>query len=247
MFVSESCGLTLRSLGMFDKTLERERTLMQKSIAKICEGFSFSGDIATDAVGLLIHHNRHDVANHVLAVANQAQSIADRFNIDTWHAQCAGFLHDISLVVTPSEMLETSFELGIEPILEERQVPYLIHGKLSAAIAEILFGVTDDSILQAIGCHTTLRAKATLLDKVLFIADKMSWEPDHAPFRLEVREVLGKSLDEAVGCFLTWTWNQRERLDVIHPCIKEAWEEFRSKGFCKTQDGPSSNIKIRAL
>ena len=57
---------------------------------------------------------------------------------------------------------------------------------------------------------------------------------DHAPFRIEVREALGKSLDEAVGRFLAWTWNQRERLEVVHPCIEDAWDEFRSKGFCKT-------------
>jgi len=227
---------------------------MQKSIAKVCKGFSFSGDIATDAIGLLIHHNRRDVANHVLAVANQAQSLADRFNVYKEHALCAGFLHDISLVVTLSEMLETSIELGLEPILEERRVPYLIHGKLSTSIAKMVFGVTNDCLLQAICCHTTLRANATLLDKVLFIADKLSWEPDHAPFQHEVIEALGKSLDEAVGCFLTWTWNQRERLEGVHPCIKEAWYEFRNKGFCKTQDarrktqdGHSSNRETKAL
>lgn len=207
---------------------------MQKSIARICKGFSFSGDIATDAVDLLIYHNRCDVANHVLAVANQAQSLADRFNVDKEHAQLVGLLHDISLVVTLSEMIEISLELGIEPILAERRVPYLIHAKLSASIAKLVFGVTDDIILQAICYHTTLRANATLLDKVLFIADKLSWEPEHAPFQHNVREALGKSLDEAVGCFLTWTWNQRERLEAVHPCLKEAWCEYRSKGFCNT-------------
>ncbi|KJR46274.1 Hydrolase (HAD superfamily) [Desulfosporosinus sp. I2] len=207
---------------------------MQKSIAKICKGFSFSGDIATDAIGLLIHHNRRDIANHVLAVANQAQSLADRFYVDKGHALLVGLLHDISLVVTLSEMIETSLELEIEPILEEWRVPYLIHGKLSASIAKVVFGVTDDIILQAICYHTTLRANATLLDKVLFIADKLSWEPEHAPFQRDVREALGKSLDEAVGCFLTWTWNRRDRLEAVHPCLNEAWCEYRSKGFCKT-------------
>ena len=51
------------------------------------EGFTFSGDLATDAVGLLIHHGRRDVAEHVLQVAGQAQSIAARFNVDTGHEQ----------------------------------------------------------------------------------------------------------------------------------------------------------------
>lgn len=188
---------------------------MQKSFAKICEGFSFSGDVASDVLEFLIYHGREEVAKHVMAVVDMAQRIAGTYNVDLELARCAGLLHDIGFVFLPTEMLQTALELGIELIAEEKQVPYLIHGKLSAAIAKKVFGVKNDKVIQAITCHSTLCANAAPLDKVLFIADKMSWDPEHSPFRLELEDALERSLDEAVGCFLTWTWKQRNKLDVI--------------------------------
>lgn len=207
---------------------------MQKSLAKICEGFTFSGDLAADALEFLIFHERPEVARHVEAVRDMAQRIASTYGVDQEHARYAGLLHDISLVIPTSEMLQIALELGLDPIPEEKQVPYLIHGNLSAEIAKKVFGVKNDEVIQAITCHSTLCTNATPLDKVLFIADKMSWDPEHSPFRLELEESLERSLDEAVGCFLTWMWNQRDKLDVIHPWLKGAWDEFTSKGLCMT-------------
>jgi len=199
---------------------------MQEPLAKLCKGFSFPGDIDSDALEFLMYHGRQDVAKHVLAVKDMAQRIASKFSVNIELARCAGLLHDISLVIPTSDMLQTSLELGIEVIAEEKQVPYLIHGKLSALIAEEVFGIKNDSVIHAISCHSTLCANASSLDKVLFVADKMSWEPEHSPFRLELAEALEKSLDEAVGCFLTWTWNRKDKLDVIHPWLKEAWNDL---------------------
>ncbi|MHB1654677.1 MAG: bis(5'-nucleosyl)-tetraphosphatase (symmetrical) YqeK [Desulfitobacteriaceae bacterium] len=206
---------------------------MHKSLVKICKGFSFSGDVATDAIGLLIHHGREGVAKHVLTVANEAQRIASKINIDKEVARCAGYLHDISQVLPRSDMESAAIELEIDMLPEEKLAPYLIHGKLSAALANKIFAITDQSIIEAISCHTTLRVNASLLDKVLFIADKMSWDLEHAPFRPQLTMALEESIDEAVGCFLTWTWNQRENLDVIHPWLQQACAEYERKGFCK--------------
>ncbi len=206
---------------------------MHKVLECICEGFSFSGDIASDALEFLIYHGRQSVADHAFAVANRAQGIARRFNVDSELARCAGLLHDISLVVPPSNMVQMSLELGIDLVEVETQIPYLIHGKLSSAIAKKVFYVNNDLVTNAISCHTTLRGDPTSLDKVLFVADKLSWDPEHSPFRSELEKALEKSLDHAAGCFLTWIWDQRDTLDVIHPWLSEAVEEFKAKGFCK--------------
>ncbi|WP_425800826.1 bis(5'-nucleosyl)-tetraphosphatase (symmetrical) YqeK [Desulfitobacterium sp. Sab5] len=207
---------------------------MHNSLANIFEGFAFSGDITSDALGLLNHHGRQDVAKHVLAVAEKARRLAGTYNVDPELAYCAGLLHDISQVLPPPKMLQISLELGMELVPAEKQVPYLIHGKLSAVIAEKAFKIKNDSLNHAISCHSTLCANATPIDKVLYLADKMSWDPEHFPFRLELEKVLEKSLDEAVGCFLTWTWNQKDKLDSVHPWLIDAWNEFQRKGFCKT-------------
>ncbi len=52
---------------------------MHKALECIGEGFSFSGDIASDALEFLIYHGRQSVAEHALAVANRAQEIAGAF------------------------------------------------------------------------------------------------------------------------------------------------------------------------
>ncbi|WP_019849576.1 bis(5'-nucleosyl)-tetraphosphatase (symmetrical) YqeK [Desulfitobacterium sp. PCE1] len=199
---------------------------MHKSLSNIFGGFLLSEDITSDALGLLNHHGRQDVAKHVLTVAITAQHLAKIYNVDLKLAYCAGLLHDISLILPTSQMLQTSIELGIEPVTAEKVVPYLIHGKLSAAIAENVFKVKNDGLLHAISCHTTLCANATTLDKVLFLADKMSWDQEHSPFRTELEKALEKSLDEAVSCFLTWNWNQKDKLDSIHPWLIDAWNNY---------------------
>lgn len=48
-------------------------------------------------------------------------------------------------------------------------------------MAEDLFKITEPEILNAVGCHTTLRSKASLLDKVLFVADKLEWDQTGIP------------------------------------------------------------------
>jgi HD superfamily phosphohydrolase YqeK len=46
-------------------------------------------------------------------------------------------------------------------------------------MAKHIFKITRTDILDAVGCHTTLRANSTVLDQVLFVADKIAW--DQAP------------------------------------------------------------------
>ncbi len=200
---------------------------MHKSLSNAFEGFSFSGDITTDVLGLLHHHGRQDVAKHVLAVAKTAQRLAPIYDVDSEAAYSAGLLHDISLIFSTSQMLQTALDLGLEPVTAEKRVPYLLHGKLSAAMAEIVFGVKNDSLVHGISCHTTLCAKATTLDKVLFLADKMSWDQEHSPFKPELETALEKSLDEAVGVFLSWEWKQKDKLDAIHPWLIDAWQDYK--------------------
>lgn len=54
-------------------------------------------------------------------------------------------------------------------------------------MAEEVFHIKDQEILSAIECHTTLKPKSRLLDKVLFISDKISWEiPGDHEYLLEI-------------------------------------------------------------
>ena len=75
-------------------------------------------------------------------------------------------------------------------------------------------------MLDAIRCHSTLRAGATPLDKVLLAADKLSWDPADAPHYQDMVAALDRSLDDAVACFLAWAWEGRARMPVVHPWLR---------------------------
>ena len=112
-------------------------------------------------------------------------------------------------------------------LAEEERAPIILHQKLSAVMASEIFGVEDEAVLCAIGCHTTLKANASVLDKVVFIADKVRWDQSHPPPFLEAVLVgLERSLDEGVLAYLEYMWQRRHTLPVVHPWLAEAYAEL---------------------
>ncbi|HEU5087210.1 MAG TPA: HD domain-containing protein, partial [Roseiflexaceae bacterium] len=119
---------------------------------------------------------------------------------------------------------------GIEVLPEERQVPMIIHQKLSAYMAEQLFGVRDAAILSAIGCHTTLKAGAGSLDRVVFLADKLKWDGQgDPPYLADLEQALHNSVDAACAWFVRYLWERRATLLVIHPWLAAAHAELEQR------------------
>ena len=190
----------------------------------LAKGFRFTGDVARDAPAFLISHHAHATASHVEAVAMQAREVALKFGINADHAEIAGWLHDMSTIIPNEKRIEAARAWGVEVLPEEIQLPMIIHQKLSVVMARELFHMKDESILSAIGCHTTLKTGASDLDKVVFVAHKLAWDqPGVAPFHADMWEALERSLDELTLVYLQYLWDQRETLAVIHPWMREAY------------------------
>ena len=79
------------------------------------------------------------------------------------------------------EMYEFAKMRGLEIDPAEEKYHALLHQRVSKIIAQEEFGITDSDILNAIECHTTLRKNASLYDKIIFIADKISWDQKGVP------------------------------------------------------------------
>ncbi|MCL2518524.1 MAG: GNAT family N-acetyltransferase, partial [Oscillospiraceae bacterium] len=60
----------------------------------------------------------------------------------------------------------------------ERKYPFLLHQRFSRLIAERDFGITDERILSAVECHSTLKANPSVYDMALFVADKLAWDQE---------------------------------------------------------------------
>ncbi|MCA9886384.1 MAG: bis(5'-nucleosyl)-tetraphosphatase (symmetrical) YqeK [Anaerolineae bacterium] len=187
----------------------------------------FTGDIAADARHFLEQHGFPKTAAHVEDVAEEAGRLAALFGADVQSAQVAGWLHDISVVIPNSERISAAEEWGVEVLPEEAIFPMIIHQKLSVVIAQALFGIQDADILSAIGCHTTLKAGASRLDKIVFVADKIAWDqPGKPPYYDAIVAALDISIDQAAFVYADYLWQIRDQLKVLHPWAREAYWEL---------------------
>ena len=96
-------------------------------------------------------------------------------------------------------------------------------------IAQEVFDITSEPVLNAVECHSTLKANASTLDKIVFIADKIAWDQSgDPPFLRGILGALEQSLDRAALHYVQHLWQQRDSTPTVHPWFVEAYEQLRS-------------------
>lgn len=195
-------------------------------LAALAEGWTPTGDLRRDAPAFLHHHALPHTAIHVAAVAAEARRLALRCGLDTDAAETAGWLHDISAPIPNGERVAAARTLGVEVLPDEAAFPMILHQKLSAVLGRDLFGVRDAATLSAIGCHTTLKAGASPLDVLVFVADKIAWDqPGTPPYLAALVAALDVSLGAAASVYLNHLWERRASLGTVHPWFLAAYKE----------------------
>lgn len=108
---------------------------------------------------------------HTANVAAAAKVLALRWGQNPQKAMLAAWLHDIVKERSKEDLLRI---LALDDIMAKATVSRPLpvwHGPAAAVYARHRLGVTDLQVLSAIACHTTGKAKMTVMDKILFIAD----------------------------------------------------------------------------
>lgn len=141
----------------------------------------FTGEILQDIQVLLYANNKKKTYEHSKAVANTNIEIAKQYKLDINICELCGYLHDISAMISPNDMLIFAQNNRMYIDEAEKKYPFLLHQRMSKLIAEQDFHITDNRILSAIECHSTLRMNPTSYDMALFIADKLSWDKEGLP------------------------------------------------------------------
>ncbi|MFD1176672.1 bis(5'-nucleosyl)-tetraphosphatase (symmetrical) YqeK [Paenibacillus puldeungensis] len=191
-------------------------------------GLVFTGDIKQDVHDFFNLNKDIRTLNHTLDVAAEAVRIANLFSMDPQKVECAALLHDISNVIPISTMLEVAERLSIEILEDEYKYDRSVHQKLSKYMAYDVFEIDDEEILNAIESHTTHKPNSNMIDKILFVSDKISWSlPGEHPFLNEMRiEVNNLEIDKAILIYLDHIWDQRNILKLVHPWLIKAREEL---------------------
>lgn len=206
---------------------------MNPILTSLIESFIVTGDIEKDVRSFLEIHKYPQIAEHSIKVGYEAKRLARKFELDEDAAAISGFLHDISVVFPNNERLKVAKELGIDVLIEEESFPLIIHQKISKVIAKEIFGICDNIILNAIGCHTTLKANSSPLDRLIFVADKIQWDQNGTPpYVEELRDQLKISLEHGAFFYISYLWKRRNTLKVLHPWLVDAYHDLNNRINC---------------
>ncbi len=140
------------------------------------------------------------LAEHVERVVAEADRLAAGFKeLDREQVELAAWGHDIARALSRRELLARARGFGLEVSPVEEEAPILLHGPVGAEILRQKHGIDDPEVLAAARFHSTGRAGMSLLEKVIFVADKI--EPGKVrakPALARVRELADRDLDAAI-------------------------------------------------
>ena len=161
---------------------------------------------------------------HCTRTSEVAQRLAERFGYDPAKAKAAAMIHDTARAMSDRELLELAKQFELRTIDVEEDLPILLHGPVGAEILRLNYGLTDREMLDAIACHTTGKRGMGMLDKILFLADKIDPEKVYTRPELQaVEELSEKDLDRALLKFLDLQLASLIARGLpIHPAMVEA-------------------------
>jgi len=116
-----------------------------------------TGKLTKDCISLLDKYNKHICLNHTINVAKKATKLGKLLNVNTKKLEIAAYLHDISAIIPREKYVDICIEFDEEVIELEKDLPILLHQKVSKIITEEIFNFKDREIHSTIYYHTALR------------------------------------------------------------------------------------------
>lgn len=169
-----------------------------------------------------------NLRDHVLRVEVEAMSLATHHGEDPERASIAALGHDLVRHKNSEELLALSKRYNIDPDSVELDAPILLHGPIAARMLTRDYDLADEEVIAGVDCHTTARPGMTMIEKMLFVADKI--EPKKLRRGGALQEVFDLRLtdiDAAVIRFLDMRIDEAlQGGSQIHPKLIEARNEL---------------------
>lgn len=151
-----------------------------------------------------------DRYKHSIGVMKKAEELAKIYNIDIKEAKIVGLSHDIAKEMSIDEYITYAMKNQIKLSKEDKQVIPVLHGIIGANICKNKYGFTK-RMQDAIKYHSTGRARMSMLEKIIFIADKIEENRNYDGIE-EIRHLAVTNIDSAIKYFLE---------NTIQKCIKK--------------------------
>jgi len=154
--------------------------------------------------------------HHSKCVMERCIELAQKFEFDKEVVAKVGIAHDIAKEIPSEEKIKYAEKNNIEIDEIERENPTLLHAKIGADIAVKELRFTNE-MGQAIRAHTTGIENMSMLDKILFIADRTSVERGFPDIEY-LNSLLEEGIDKAVLYIIDKKiMLQIEKNAVMHP------------------------------
>jgi len=161
---------------------------------------------------------------HSINTMREAVKLAILFDGDIQKSAIAGLLHDCakSMAKKGRDSLFTQRIQGGQ----SKNFSDILHAYEGRQVAIEQFHINDPDILNAIYYHTTSRAGSSLLEKIIFVADKI--EPGRTFPRIdEIRKITYHDLEEGLAACLTDIIQLLRRTDKTpHPDTIAAYQSI---------------------
>ncbi|MCB2291167.1 HD domain-containing protein [Clostridium sp. CS001] len=192
--------------------------------------FQITDDLKKDIQDYFFKYDRKDTFEHTLDVINELFKMKNQFGGIEPGSEIACYCHDLGRVVSSDNIIEFCDENSIDISNEEKELPSILHQKISCFIAEKVFKIKDEMVLNAIRYHSTSRKNPSMTEIEVFLADKMSWNEDgYKELANDIRQALKYSKENAILYYLSDLNNNSENLKLYHSHSREAFEFFRQK------------------
>lgn len=108
---------------------------------------------------------------HCISTMKKAKQMAKKYNQDEQIVMLTAVAHDIAKEIPNEEMIKYAGENNIKLDEVDKMATMVLHGKIGADMVAKKYGFTKE-MQDAIYYHSTGRANMTMLDKIIFLADK---------------------------------------------------------------------------
>lgn len=166
--------------------------------------------------------------NHSLMVANEAKKLAKRYNENTEKAYIAGLVHDIAKEFSDEENLQCIKKYSLSETLLDENIKPIIHANIGAELIKDMYNF-DDEICNSVRYHAIGNFPMTILEKIIFVADKIAREnPDELLQREQ--KIAYEDLDLALLMCLDYSKNKLEKQGKnLQPVTLKLLQSLRKK------------------